>query len=131
MFRRASLLAAPFLIAVAVPAAIAKQPMNVPGPCWMVNEQGRMVDLINMCGGYGATSSGASDATAPASSAAPGVDTQNSPGFEGVGFQTAPPESSVQSSTGSSEGVCNVPSDIASDGSRCGGRAASVRSGGR
>src|SRR4051794_38429690 len=32
---------------------------------------------------------------------------------------------------GSGGGACNVPSDRASDGSRCGGRAASVRPGGR
>jgi len=32
---------------------------------------------------------------------------------------------------GSSSGPCNNPSDRASDGSRCGGRAASERSGGR
>jgi hypothetical protein len=34
-------------------------------------------------------------------------------------------------SGGRGSGVCNVPSDRASDGSRCGGRAASVRPGGR
>jgi hypothetical protein len=32
---------------------------------------------------------------------------------------------------GSSSGVCNYPDDIASDGSRCGGRAASERRGGK
>jgi hypothetical protein len=38
--------------------------------------------------------------------------------------------SSGNSSSGSS-GVCNVPTDIASDGSLCGGRAASGKKGGR
>lgn len=35
------------------------------------------------------------------------------------------------STGGTSSGVCNIPSDIARDGSRCGGRAASERPGGR
>ncbi|MEH2100914.1 MAG: hypothetical protein V7K76_14410 [Nostoc sp.] len=35
------------------------------------------------------------------------------------------------STGGTSSGVCNFPSDIARDGSRCGGRAASERPGGR
>jgi hypothetical protein len=34
-------------------------------------------------------------------------------------------------SSGGSGGVCNVPSDTASDGSHCGGRAASEKKGGR
>ncbi|MHC5615458.1 MAG: hypothetical protein ACYTXA_31950 [Nostoc sp.] len=39
------------------------------------------------------------------------------------------PSASVERNT--SSGPCNVPDDIARDGSRCGGRAASVRPGGK
>jgi hypothetical protein len=37
----------------------------------------------------------------------------------------------ISSCTGGVSGSCNTPNQRASDGSRCGGRAASVRSGGR
>jgi hypothetical protein len=50
------------------------------------------------------------------------------------GFISSPSATSTDdnySGGGSSTGVCNVPSDRASDGSRCGGRAASRREGGR
>lgn len=45
------------------------------------------------------------------------------------GADYSKPSASVERNT--SSGVCNVPDDIARDGKRCGGRAASVRPGGR
>lgn len=52
------------------------------------------------------------------------------------GFEASPLPSysgggSSRASSSSGSGKCNVPSDRASDGSRCGGRAASVKKGGR
>jgi hypothetical protein len=47
-----------------------------------------------------------------------------SPSYGGASYHSYP-------SGSSSSGVCNVPSDVARDGSRCGGRAASEKRGGR
>ncbi|HEY9878152.1 MAG TPA: hypothetical protein V6D29_06830 [Leptolyngbyaceae cyanobacterium] len=41
-------------------AAFAVEPLDAPGPCWMIDEQGRVLDLVSLCGGYGSPSSVAS-----------------------------------------------------------------------
>lgn len=50
-------------------------------------------------------------------------------GIEGGGFVGG--SSAGSGGGGGADGPCNVPSDIAGDGKRCGGRAASERRGGR
>lgn len=50
------ILAVPLLATAVLPPAIANEPLIVPGPCWMEDEQGRILDLVNLCGGYGTSS---------------------------------------------------------------------------
>jgi hypothetical protein len=62
----------PSAIALLAPfAALALDPLDVPGPCWMRDGRGRMVDLGEMCDVTEAETEEAGATTTPAQAAAP------------------------------------------------------------
>jgi hypothetical protein len=135
----------------AAPTLASDPPAN--STCWMISESGQVINLEGLvCSGgstLGTANGSTSATTVPLSTAIfAGTEIPEGPWAEALRLlqsgrvSTAtppPPDRGVVSSGGGSgsssgssgSGRCNVPSDIAADGSRCGGRAASERPGGR
>ena len=84
--------------------------------CYMVSRSGNTLDLARLCGSVRSINyNGQVTGTGGAAITPRGLNGQNA-------------QNRQSSSNG---GICNTPDDIARDGSRCGGRAASERQGGR
>jgi uncharacterized membrane protein YgcG len=84
--------------------------------CYVTTKTPTNFDLSRLCGFVGAPSS-----TSGGTSFGGGNYPSGGTSFGGSSYRNG----------GASSGVCNSPSDIASDGSRCGGRASSEKRGGR
>ncbi len=121
-------------VASAVPldSAYPAAPRNSNPVCYMNTAQGATIDLTKLCGlAASPTSVSVLSANTSSSSSVPlsGSYASGSSGSFRHSSGSSGSSGSFSRSSGSS-GTCLNPDDRASDGSRCGDRAASVRSGG-
>lgn len=89
--------------------------------CYAKTNTRTTFDLARLCGFV----------TTPSPTSSNGGRTPSSTPSPASSFGSGTPSGASYRGGGTSSGVCNVPTDIARDGSQCGGRAASERPGGK